>query len=380
MKSARSTFRREYRLTVKKVLEQGLSFTEVTRQLGIRDTLIHNWKKQFQAKHAPLSAAGIAWIMVLVFAPVGLSAAESAGTPSQVTVGAYLNNVQELALKEHSYEVDLYIWFRWRDDALSPAESVEMVNPNQLWGTVSKLLYDEPVRLPTGESYQVLRVQGRFSRKFFFHNYPFDRQELVVEFEDSVHETNRLVYVADQAAVAMNPSLVLPGFRLSPPRLDILTFAYPTTFGDPRRSEPGSYSRARLSLPIARPILTSMLKTLLPVLCVGLGASLMLLLRTTYIDARLGIGITSLLTVVAIQLAANETMPSPDYLVLMDKIHLTAYLYVLVGLGVVLYTARQVERGGVEVAQRLQRRCFLATGAAFLLVVCVMVGLALMRG
>ena len=106
----------------------------------------------------------------------------------------------------------------------------------------------------------------------------------------------------------------------------------------------------------------------------------MLLLKTTYIDARLGIGITSLLTVVAIQLAANETMPSPDYLVLMDKIHLTAYVYVLTGLGVVLYTARLVERGGVEAAQSFQRRCYWATSAAFLAIVGLLVGIALVRG
>lgn len=336
-------------------------------------------RKRLPVVPSPLKV-WLAWGAVLTFAAGHLPAAESAAAPATVTVGAYLNNVQDLALKEHSYEVDLYIWFRWRDEQLSPAETVEMVNPNQLWGTVSNLLYDEPLRLPTGERYQVLRVQGRFSRKFFFHNYPFDRQELVVEFEDSVHETNRLVYVPDQAPAAVNPHLVLPGFRLAPPQLVVLTFSYPTTFGDPRRSEPGSYSRARLSLPIARPVLTSTLKMLLPVLCVGLGASLMLLLKTTYVDARLGIGITSLLTVVAIQLAANETMPSPDYLVLMDKIHLTAYVYVLVGLGVVLYTARQVERGRVEAAQLFQRRCYWITSVAFLLIAAVLVGTAMVRG
>ncbi len=41
---------RDYKLAaVKKVLEQGLSFAEVARDLGIRDTLIHNWRKAFEA-------------------------------------------------------------------------------------------------------------------------------------------------------------------------------------------------------------------------------------------------------------------------------------------------------------------------------------------
>ena len=299
---------------------------------------------------------------------------------AEVIVGAYVNNVQALDLREHTYEMDIYIWFRWRDEDLAPADTVEMVNPNELWGHAINVLYDEPVRLPSGELYQVVRLQGRFSRKFFFHNFPYDRQELVVQFEDSVHETNRLIYVADQEPVAVNPQLVLPGFRVAPPRVTIESFTYPTAFGDTRRSFPHSYSRVEFALPISRPIVTSSLKMLLPVLCVGIGASLMFLLKTTYVDARLGIGITALLTVVAIQLAANETMPSVDYLVLMDKIHLAAYVYVLAGLGVVLRTARHVEAGRIDQAQTFQRRCYYLTSTAFLAAVAALVGIAIVQG
>ncbi len=50
MKRSRRTFAREYKLAaVKKVIEQGLSYCEVARDLGIRDTLIHNWRKAFEA-------------------------------------------------------------------------------------------------------------------------------------------------------------------------------------------------------------------------------------------------------------------------------------------------------------------------------------------
>lgn len=50
MKRSRRTFARDYKLAaVKKVIEQGLSYTEVARDSGIRDTLIHNWRKAFEA-------------------------------------------------------------------------------------------------------------------------------------------------------------------------------------------------------------------------------------------------------------------------------------------------------------------------------------------
>ena len=50
MKPKRRTFARDYKLAaVKKMIEQGLSYCEVARGLGIRDTLIHNWRKSFEA-------------------------------------------------------------------------------------------------------------------------------------------------------------------------------------------------------------------------------------------------------------------------------------------------------------------------------------------
>jgi transposase-like protein len=46
----RRTFSREYKLAaVKKVIEQGLTYAQVARDLGIRDNLLHNWQKALEA-------------------------------------------------------------------------------------------------------------------------------------------------------------------------------------------------------------------------------------------------------------------------------------------------------------------------------------------
>lgn len=53
MKNKRRTFSREYKLAaVKKVVEQGLSYSEVARDLGIRDSMLRNWQKRLQAEGA----------------------------------------------------------------------------------------------------------------------------------------------------------------------------------------------------------------------------------------------------------------------------------------------------------------------------------------
>jgi len=46
----RHSFTREFKIAaVKKVLEKGVSFPEVAQELGNRDTLIHKWRRAFEA-------------------------------------------------------------------------------------------------------------------------------------------------------------------------------------------------------------------------------------------------------------------------------------------------------------------------------------------
>ncbi len=59
MSQKRRTFSREFKLTaVKKVVEQGLSCREVARDLDVRDNLIRNWRKAFEADGTLQAEAG----------------------------------------------------------------------------------------------------------------------------------------------------------------------------------------------------------------------------------------------------------------------------------------------------------------------------------
>ena len=57
--SKRRTFSREFKLAaVKKVVEQGLSCSEVAADLNVRDNLIRNWRKALEADGTLHAQAG----------------------------------------------------------------------------------------------------------------------------------------------------------------------------------------------------------------------------------------------------------------------------------------------------------------------------------
>ena len=62
----------------------------------------------------------------------GLTAADHSlptdARPVQVTAGIYIDRVAELSVKEVSWTVELYLWFRWRGDSPKSCEDFQVVD------------------------------------------------------------------------------------------------------------------------------------------------------------------------------------------------------------------------------------------------------------
>ncbi len=290
--------------------------------------------------------------------------------PTTVKVGVHVNDIMAIDLRSHSFMADGYIWFRWQGDR-DPAGSMEFINPFELWGHMEELNFEEPEELEDGTMYQVMRFQGGFSQKLPLYDYPFDKQVLGIIFEDSVDPVQGVIYESD--GITINPALVLPGFEIGKPALVIEQHRYETKFGDPRQTEPETYSRARIEVPIARPILAYAVKLLLPILCAAVSGVLMFLFRPTLVDTRTGIGITSLLTIVALQITSNEDLPEIGYLTLLDKLYVCAYLVVIGGLLAVVRSTALAEEGKEDVARAWDKRALLVLTLSFALAVAYLI-------
>jgi hypothetical protein len=126
--------------------------------------------------------------------------------------------------------------------------------------------------------------------------------------------------------------------------------------------------------------LTFALKLLLPVFSVLLCALLMFLLDPTYVDLRINVGITSLLAIVVLQMTLNQDVPEIGYLMLIDKIYLCAYAFVVIGLILVVWTVRLVRQEKHEAAWALQRRSLFTLTLTFVVVVGGLIAQGIMQG
>jgi hypothetical protein len=269
-----------------------------------------------------------------------IAAAQAPDSPAKVVVGAYINDIQELDFKTNSYAVDLYVWFRWKAPDLDPSKTMEFMNRYDPDDHVRAELYAKPKEMPDGSLYAIVRNQGRFSTKFQLEDYPFDTQFLTVVMEDTISGEDAQVYVPDpDGSMRLDPEITLPGFRVGKPKMQIISNTYPTNFGDLSDPEATAYSRLMLSIPVTRPVMAMSVKTFVPIVLIVVCAGLVFFVRPRYVEGRIGLGITALLTLVALQLTSSAALPDVDYLMMLDKIYLLAYVFIIVALGRVVMTS-----------------------------------------
>ena len=279
--------------------------------------------------------------------------------PERVYVGAHINDIQEIDVHSHSYRLDLYVWYRWRNPAFDPAKTAEFMNSFDPNDHVRTALYDKPQKMPDGSFYTIIRDQGKFSAKFPLQKYPFDQQQLVVSMEDSLHPVSEQVYVPDDKApapVTRNAHINLPGFNIGAAAMEVVNFNYPTNFGDVTQPSAADYSRAVFSIPVSRPWETTGIKVFLPLLLIIFCTALVFFVHPVYIEGRLGVAITALLTLVALQLTSTSSLPDVDYLLMTDKIYLLSYLFIIATLMQLVRDSRLVHEEKFDAVVANDRR------------------------
>ncbi len=285
--------------------------------------------------------------------PAPVAAPAPPAGPVEVKIGLYINDIQSIDLTSYSFVADVYVWFRDSDPALDPGQTFEWMNMFAPDDHVQTAIYDTPQAQPDGSEYQVFRHQGPFAAKFSIKKYPFDAHTLSIEIEDREYDAGNIVYVADE--VAMNPEIQLPGFIIGSPTLQIVNRPYPTAFGDLANPQPAPYSRAVVTLPISRPMMSGIIKALLPVFIVVLVAAAALLLNPAHVEARVGLSITALLTLVALQFNATAGLPDVGYLLMLDQFYLASYAFVLLVVAMLVRTTGKEDEAQVSGAEAMTR-------------------------
>lgn len=251
--------------------------------------------------------------------------------PQKVFVGVYLNRVVNLDLKQNTYWMDIYLWFRWKGD-IDPTETYEFMNTFEKWGETNISEKEEVSELANGWKYKEFHIETQLHNPFHFGPYPLDKQTLRLKLEDKSHNSQIIQYVPDEANSRYNPNIFIPGWKADAYKLWTTNHTYPTNFGVVGQKTE-SYSQLNADLLISRhPQHLHLFKLFLPVAIILVMVFVVFFIPISFFESRVEIAITGLLSLIALQMVLNETLPPVGYLTLTDKIYNFSYFMVMCSL------------------------------------------------
>ena len=287
----------------------------------------------------------------------GVTAADQtpidAATP--VVVGFYVDRVPELSAHDANWTAVFDVWFRWRGDALSPAEGLVVLEAT----VESKDKLAEYHR--DGEHYERYRIVARITKTFPAARMPLDSHLLMLAIENGERVREKLVFVPDLENCSVSSRASVLGYRIV--RWEALEkpHSYKTTRGDPRlqRGAKSTFSQFRMGIFIERSGWGLYLK-LFQALHVAVAiAFLACFIKPTDLDPRFGVGIGALFAAVANSYVVSSLVPDTGEFSLADVINGLGILTILVTLVESTVSLYLYDRcGEEELSRRLDQMSF----------------------
>jgi hypothetical protein len=262
-------------------------------------------------------------------APAAPKAEAAAKAPEQVVVGVYVNQIHEFSLRENSFTVDFYVWFRWKNPELKPYDSFAVVD-----GRVESKTEPQLKDLPGGEKHAWVRVVAKITRFFDTTAYPLDNHQLAITIEEENVESTDIVYVADTVNSAASKQIKLGGWTFE--RLSTVAGEqeYTSNFGDTSlpTGNASRYARVTTAVAFSRQGATFFFKLFFALWVCTVIAFLAFFIKPTDVDPRFGLGVGALFAAIASQYTVASALPDSNVITLADQLHLIGFGFIFVSL------------------------------------------------
>jgi len=236
----------------------------------------------------------------------------------EVQTGAYIMRLGNVSPRDGSFDVDMWMWFRWQGADIRPDLTFELANGIITSRTDTEVLNDE------GYNYSTMRIMGTIFHDFDVRRYPMDDHVITIDIEDSLLESTRLVYVADEE-IALDPQVMVAGWEVGIEPAYSDTHTYDTTYGFRSSGTDGAtYSRMTIPITLDRTSYGTLFKSFwVSLLAVILGL-LAFLVKADDLDARFGMGVGSIFAASANAFVIADTLPQTNIITLAEQVNLIA--------------------------------------------------------
>lgn len=255
--------------------------------------------------------------LALVFIPAsfGLQAKMTGLHPDTVKIGLLPVSIDHIDVKNQTFDAEFYIDLEWIGTSHTP-ERLNFVNG---WDVnTSNEFHDY-----RGDTIHYdAKKRGTFRSKFDVSKYPRDRQTLTIQIENYDWNTDSLVYVTDTTTI--EPGLSPAGWSV--------TCLSDTVYDEYYKPGGESFSCFEFSVSLERSPWPFIIRIFIPLIAIFLMSYLNFWIPAEEFQAQAGIGVTSLLSIVAYHLLVRGELPDVGYPTTADILMIGSYFFIFLAM------------------------------------------------
>ena len=286
-----------------------------------------------------------------------LSRPSIGGAPTQVRLGFYLADLNEISGGDQTLFADVVIQAEWEDPRLAGRwDAVHNLALDAVWNPNLQLLNPRgispyfPQRVevdPSGRVRWRQRWVGRFSTRMDLRDFPLDHQQFHIQMVSLGYGPSEVDLVADTdySKQSRAANLSITDWVIGPTRVELADF-------DPG---PGSkvQSGIRLSWDGQRHVGYYAVQVILPLVLIVLMGSGALWVSSSAIPARISISMTTMLTLISYRFSIGKSVPNLTYLTRFDYFMLASTVIIFLTFVTVVSSVYLSSNGNAEISKRV---------------------------
>lgn len=255
--------------------------------------------------------------------------------PTQVSISLFVVDFKEIILSPESFSMIGYLSMEWTDSRLTfnPetfGASEKLFNEGEIWDPMIEFVNTfkmefetfEPFRVsPDGKVKTSMRFVGNFATKFDLKSFPFDKQNLNLIIESLSFNDKQVQFVPDMnlTRISSNAFLEEWQFKNVEAREELEWNDFEKAF----------FSRITFIFPVNRYSIFYVLRFIFPLFLLTLMSFISLWLPISKFHMQLDNSRTMVLTIVAMGISLNFSLPRLGYLTLVDHFVIICFVMVL---------------------------------------------------
>jgi hypothetical protein len=289
--------------------------------------------------------------------------------PDTVKIGAYIMSVHDINFHDNEYTMRMWLWFLHKNPNFDFDTQTEVPNAKSI---------DQPnlqnYNYPNGLKWQIMKMKCVMKQPWQVHDYPFDKQHLIVKFENTVYDKNSLVFKADTIGSQCHPDLTVEGWMLEKFNVYTGTTHYKTAFGDPEILKPESeYSNFNIEMILKRDAWGLFLKLFVGMYIAFMISCISFLINLDNVEPRFGLPVGGLFAAVGNKYIIDSLLPETSEMTLVDTLHSFTFLYIFLIISFSAITLILYNRDKVQLAKKVNKFSFIGLISSYLIINLVMV-------